>query len=173
MITVSVDVSRLLDFVSQNIGMCHLRVLAFIMSVFPTNMAYRDPVFCLQMTHNFYLYQKNFYQPVKAIPPEMFLSGTKRQLKVWKTVSVFLRWYELLYPLLTCHAKYDSVGYASREQNLSIVCHSISLSICCIGPMYSTVSLASGLLGEEQLLKRNCCCWKYLVQWIMLKMHSS
>ena len=34
MISVSVHVSRVLDIVSQNIGMCHLSVLAFIISVF-------------------------------------------------------------------------------------------------------------------------------------------
>ena len=45
MITVSVHVSRGLDFVSQTIGMFHLSVLAFIMSVFLTNKADRDPVF--------------------------------------------------------------------------------------------------------------------------------
>ena len=41
MITVSVYVSRVLDFVSQNL--CQLRELAFIMSVFLTSMTDRDP----------------------------------------------------------------------------------------------------------------------------------
>ena len=48
MITVSVHVSCVLDFVSQTIylhGMFHLSALAFVMSVFLTNMTDRDPVF--------------------------------------------------------------------------------------------------------------------------------
>ena len=45
MITVSVHVLRVLDFVSQTKRMFHLRALAFIMSVFLTNMTRRDPVF--------------------------------------------------------------------------------------------------------------------------------
>ena len=45
MLNVSVHVSHVLNFVSQNIGMFHLSALAFIMSVFLTNMTDRDPVF--------------------------------------------------------------------------------------------------------------------------------
>ena len=45
MITVSVHVSRVLDFVSKTIGMFHLSVLAFIMSIFLTYMTDRELVF--------------------------------------------------------------------------------------------------------------------------------
>ena len=79
MITVSVHVSRVLDFVSQATDMFHLSALAFIMSVFLTNMIDRDPAFCklhflivlTQMTNNFLSISST--TPVKATPWEMFL----------------------------------------------------------------------------------------------------
>ena len=43
-ITVSIHVSRVLDFDSQTIGMFHLIALAFIMGAFLTNKTRRDPV---------------------------------------------------------------------------------------------------------------------------------
>ena len=78
MITVSIHVSRVLDFVSQNVGMCHLRELAFIMSVFPTCMTDRDHVF--YTLHFLIVLLANDYNkflsistiPVKATPWEMF-----------------------------------------------------------------------------------------------------
>ena len=81
--------------------MFHLSALAFIMSVFLTNMTDRDPVFyhgfihcifssfCLQMTNNFLSIASTIQ--VKIIPWEMFLIWDKNTANVSKTVSVFLR----------------------------------------------------------------------------------
>ena len=61
--------------------MCHLSALAFIMSD-------RDPdCFACKWLNNFYLYQARYQW--KRFNGKYFGSGTKRQLKVCKTVSVF------------------------------------------------------------------------------------
>ena len=117
--------------------MFHLSALAFIMSVFLTNMTDRDPVFyhgfihcifssfCLQMTNNFLSIASTI--PVKIIPWEMFLIWDKNTANVCKTVSVFLRRVWAPVSVGNVYAKYCRRRYASREHTK---CRRIGISMC-------------------------------------------
>ena len=126
MITVSVHVSRVLDFVSQNNRYVSLECARIHHECFPwqaciETLCFINNIFssfCLQMT-NIFLSTSSTIQ-VKAIPWGIFLIWDKRQLvKVCKTVSLFLRcvWAPVS---VAMYAKYDSRGYASREHTKGI-----------------------------------------------------
>ena len=100
-------------------------------------MTNRDPVFnhciylivCLQMTNNFLSISSTI--PWNQFRGKWFWSGTKRQLKVCKTVSVFYNVYELPYPLLTGvqHTIAVETGHMSTQSvDVSVsVCISVDL----------------------------------------------
>ena len=119
MITVSVYVSRVLDFVSQNIGMCHLSALAFIMSVFfrqtwpIETLCFRHCIFslfCLQMIKQINsLYIKHDTSESNSMGKIVDL-GQKDSQKTAKQYPFFNDVYELLYLYANVCAKYDSRG---------------------------------------------------------------
>ena len=138
----------------------HLSALAFIIgvkSVFfsDKNDRYRPRVLYNAYSHRFackwlaifHLYQARYQW--KQFHGKCFWSETKIQLKVCKTVSVFLRRVWAPVSVANMYAKYDSRGYALREHTQ---CWLISICICiCIQRLRNLSNISGQQLSRAQV----------------------